>query len=498
MAEEKKKRIIRVMLMVLGVIVATLIFKKIIDEWTGFKKGISLITSAAAPIISGFIIAFLINPILVFFDRCFHTLFQDRLIKDKKKLHKVSRVLSIILTLIVFLSAIAGVLSLVLPQFYESVRTLVDNMKTYFDNIQAMTDKLYDKFNQLNIFPEEDVKDFIDTAYDKLMEWLNTQVLPNLDKVVFNIGSGVIGGLKFIYNFLIGIIVSIYVMYNKEYLASRSKKTIYAIFKIKNANLFLDGVAVVNQVFSRFINGKILDSIIIALIMFIFTSILQMPYAILISVIIGVTNIIPFFGPIIGAIPCFFIVLIEDPLMSLILLALILLIQQFDGNVLGPKILGEAIGISSFWVLVSVVVGGGLFGFLGMLLGVPVFTCLYMYINRVCTMRLKEKNIISHTREFERIKRIDEKTGEPIYKTEEELDIRFKKKTSEEKQKKHADHESVDNSVDTEEGPLEDSEDEMTVTENIDAQAAEDMDILEMTEMDNDEVQIAATKEDEA
>lgn len=475
--------------MIIAIIVATLIFKKIIDEWTGFKKVVGLITGAAAPIISGFIIAFLINPILVFFDRCFHTLFQDKLIKDKRRLHKVSRVLSIILTLIVFISAIAGVISLVVPQFYESVRTLADNMKSYFDNIRAVTDKLYDKFNQLNIFPEEDVEEFIDTAYDKLMDWFNTQLLPNLDKVVINIGSGVIGGLKFIYNFLIGIIVSVYVMYNKEYLASRSKKTIYAIFSVKKANLFLDGIAVVNQVFSKFINGKILDSIIIALITFIFTSLLQMPYAVLISVIIGVTNIIPFFGPIIGAIPCFFIVLIEDPLMSIILLVMILIIQQFDGNILGPLILGDAIGISSFWVLVSVVVGGGLFGFFGMLLGVPVFTCLYMYINRVCTMRLKEKNMISHTREFERIKRIDEETGEPIYKTDEEMDIRFKKKTREEKQaekeKRHAAHMNKHQgngiTVKTDETiPDENGEDEMTVTESVE-----------------DEVQIAATEHDE-
>lgn len=442
MAEEKKKRILRMTLIIIGIIAASLVLKKVMDEWTGFKKGMELLVSASAPIIAGFIIAFLMNPILVFFDRLFHTLFQDRLIRDKKKLHKVSRVLSIVLTLIVFMSAIAGLLSLVIPQMYDSIRTLIGNLEDYYNNIIEGKDKLFNWFVKLEIVSEEDVKEFIDSVYKNMTDWVNKQVLPNMDKVVLNIGFGVIGGLKFIYNFLIGIIVSVYVMASKEYLASRCKKTVYAIFKIKNANLFLDGVSVVNEVFSKFINGKILDSVIIGLITFIFTSILQMPYAVLISVIIGVTNIIPFFGPIIGAIPCFFIVLIEDPLMSLILLVLILLIQQFDGNILGPKILGDAIGISSFWVLVSVVVGGGLFGFFGMLLGVPVFTCFYIYINRVCTMRLKEKNIISHTREFETIKRIDEATGEPIYKTEEELDIRFKKKTPEEKQaekeKRHA------------------------------------------------------------
>ena len=158
-----------------------------------------------------------------------------------------------------------------------------------------------------------------------------------------------------------------------------------------------------------------------------------MPYALLISVIIGVTNVIPFFGPIIGAIPCVFIVLIADPIKSIILLIMILCIQQFDGNILGPKILGDVTGLSSFWVLTAVIVGGGIFGFYGMLLGVPVFACIYMYINKTCTDKLEKKHMVSVSSEFERIKRIDEETGKPIYLTEEEEDIRFHKKTPEEK-----------------------------------------------------------------
>jgi hypothetical protein len=188
-------------------------------------------------------------------------------------------------------------------------------------------------------------------------------------------------------------------------------------------------------VFGQFINGKILDSIIIGLIMFIICQIVNMPYAILVSVIVGVTNIIPFFGPIIGAIPCFFIVFMADPIMSLVLIIIILVLQQFDGNILGPKILGDSTGLSSFWILTAVIVGGGLFGFFGMLLSVPVFACFYMYVNRKCTAKLQEKNLASKTSEYERIKRIDEETGEPVYITEEELDIRFKKKSPEEKQR---------------------------------------------------------------
>ena len=313
-----------------------------------------------------------------------------------------------------------------------SIKQLVGNMDTYYSNLQTMVENINEKFQKLNI-PEDQINKYMNNAYLKVQDMLNTKIMPNVDKIVVNIGSGVFSGLKFLYNFLIGIVASIYVMANKEYLASRGKKIIYAVFKVKNANTILDGLSEMNRIFGQFINGKILDSLIIGMIMFIVSTILNLPYAVLISVIVGVTNVIPFFGPIIGAVPCFFIVLIADPIKSLVLLIVILVLQQFDGNILGPKIIGDTTGLSSFWVLTAVIVGGGLFGFFGMLLGVPVFACCYMYINRTCTAKLQEKNLAFKTSEYEKIRRIDEETGEPIYITEEEEDIRFKKKTPEQK-----------------------------------------------------------------
>ena len=427
----KKKRILNISLAVIGIIVVGLLFNKILEQWSGFRAILDKISSAFAPIIVGAVIAFLMNPILVFFDRLFHTIFQERVISDKKKLFKVSRTLSVILTTIVFLGIITGIVWLVVPQLYDSIKQLVGNMDTYYSNLQTMVENINEKFQKLNI-PEDQINKYMNNAYLKVQDMLNTKIMPNVDKIVVNIGSGVFSGLKFLYNFLIGIIASIYVMANKEYLASRGKKIIYAVFKVKNANTILDGLLEMNRIFGQFINGKILDSIIIGMIMFIVSMILNLPYAVLISVIVGVTNVIPFFGPIIGAVPCFFIVLIADPIKSLVLL-IVILVLQFDGNILGPKIIGDTTGLSSFWVLTAVIVGGGLFGFFGMLLGVPVFACCYMYINRTCTAKLQEKNLAFKTSEYEKIRRIDEETGEPIYITEEEEDIRFKKKTPEQK-----------------------------------------------------------------
>lgn len=429
---DKKRRILNASLAVIGIIAAGLIFNKILEEWAGFRGIVDTVLGAFAPIIVGAVIAFLMNPVLVFFDRLFHTIFQDKVITDKRKLFRVSRTLSIILTTIIFLGLITGVVWLVVPQLYDSIRLLGSNMEGYFNNIQDWVGSINDKFKKLNI-PEEDIDKYLDTAYDKVLAIVNDKVMPNMDKIVVNIGSGVISGLKFLYNFLIGIVASIYIMANKEYLATRGKKIIYASFKVKTANTILDGLAEMNRVFGQFINGKIIDSIIIGLIMFIVSSIIGFPYTILISVIVGVTNVIPFFGPIIGAIPSFFIVLIADPFMSIILLIVILILQQFDGNVLGPKIIGDTTGLSSLWVLVAVIGGGGMFGFFGMLLGVPVFACCYMYINRTCTAKLKDRKLVYETSEFARIKRIDAETGEPVYMTSEEEDIRFRRKTPEEK-----------------------------------------------------------------
>lgn len=263
------------------------------EEWTGFRKVLDTITGAAAPIIIGFVIAFLLNPVLIFFDRLCHTILQDRVIKDKKKLFHVSRAISIIITIILFLGLLTGLIWMVVPQVIDSINLLISNMDNYYNNIMKAINTIYDKFKNLGE-SEEMVMNVVNTVYDRLQKWVNTDVVPNLDKIVLNISSGVVGGLKFIYNFLIGIVASIYVMANKEYLASRGKKIVYALFKLKNANIILDGLASVNKIFSQFINGKIVDSIIIGIITFILTTIVDMPYALLISVIIGVTNVIPF------------------------------------------------------------------------------------------------------------------------------------------------------------------------------------------------------------
>ena len=191
------------------------------------------------------------------------------------------------------------------------------------------------------------------------------------------------------------VISSIYMLLEKATIATQCKKLVYAILPTGKANRMINICSRANNIFSGFINGKILDSAIIGVLCFFLTNILRIDFAVLISVIIGVTNVIPFFGPIVGAVPCVLILLIVDPWQALRFGILALALQQFDGNILGPKILGNSTGISAFWVLVSIVVGGGLFGFAGMVLGVPTFAVIYSLVGEWVHFRLEQKGIES-------------------------------------------------------------------------------------------------------
>ena len=203
---------------------------------------------------------------------------------------------------------------------------------------------------------------------------------------------GVIG-ILFRFDLIVGIIVSIYLMTMKEKSLARCCKAVYALFDEKKANAVVHGTRQVDRIFSGFVRGKLLDSLIIGALCFIGGSILKLPYTPLVSVVVGVTNVIPFFGPFLGAIPSAFLILLVSPKQCLIFVIFIVVLQQFDGNILGPKILGDATGISSFWVIVAILVGGGFGGVLGMFIGVPVFACAQELLKYLMDKRLRKRNM---------------------------------------------------------------------------------------------------------
>ena len=238
-----------------------------------------------------------------------------------------------------------------------------------------------------------------------------------------NVSAGIFDILIFMKNFLIGAIVALYVLADKEKFVAKSKMLVYAIFPHKWANLLIHSMRFTHKTFGGFIYGKLVDSAIIGVLCYFGMLLLHMPFPILVSVIIGVTNVIPFFGPYIGAIPCILLILVVDPIKGLYFAIFILLLQQFDGNILGPKILGETTGLSSFMVIVAILIGGGLFGIPGMIAGVPVFAVLYAMVCRLISHSLSNRKMPVEEEDYVNIDCLDAKTGEALPLQKEERKI---------------------------------------------------------------------------
>lgn len=390
-----------------------IVFGEVIQGWSSILAVVGKFISALTPVIMGIVMAFLLNPIMMYIRKFFVWLFEKKLKKmDYETAYNKSKIPSMIITVILFLGILAAFLWTIIPQVYVSLVDLGEKMPEYLKDVEKWIQKIFAK----NEILEGKLTNVVSYIEDNVLTLFKDKIMPNLDTIAVKISSGVIIGVKMLFNFLVGIIVAVYLLASKDELLAQGKKIIYCIFSKKAGNRILDGLSYANSVFGGFINGKIIDSVIIGIICFIFTSAVGMQYAVLISVIVGITNIIPFFGPFIGAVPGALLALMDDPIMLLIFVIWIVVLQQFDGNILGPLILGDSTGISGVWVLIAILVGGDLFGVVGMMLGVPVFACIYAF----CAVRLRDglrdKAMSSATNDYLLLKGFDEETGEPIYR----------------------------------------------------------------------------------
>lgn len=311
---------------------------------------------------------------------------------------------AILAALLLMLLAVYGLIALVVPQVVSSIRTIIESLPSYLQTAENWMVQF------LNDNPEmaQTVQQATDSAVNWLQNWLRTDLLPNLNNIVSGVSSGVMGVVNVLKNLVIGIIVTVYLLASRKRFASQAKKAVYSLLPVNFANSFIAHTRFAHKVFGGFISGKILDSLIIGVICFIGSSFMKIPYSMLVSVIIGVTNIIPFFGPFIGAVPCGLLILLADPLRCLYFVLFIIVLQQFDGNILGPKILGDSTGLSSFWVLFSILLFGGLFGFVGMVIGVPVFAVIYNLVTQFINRRLEKKDLSTDTQLYDNLEYIDE------------------------------------------------------------------------------------------
>ncbi len=412
--EKKKKRLelvdVKMMLTLAGAGCIVVLFFLFIGKFNSVLTIISKLFSAMTPIIIGFVIAFLLNPLVNHLRRAIKNDLTKMFKKAKEKtISSISDAMAVTLSVLLFLLIITALLWILIPQLYESVQNLYNNFDKYVSNVETMVNKVIRNYPDLVSM----VNNYMDDIEESIKKMLTDKLLPNMNNIVVAITSGVFGGLKVILNFIIGIIAAIYILASKDKFSAQGKKIIYSLFDKKKGNAILSTIDYIDAVFSGFIGGKLLDSFIVGAICFIFCKLVDMPYAVLISVIVGATNIIPFFGPFIGAIPSAVLVLVESPKMCIVFIIFILILQQVDGNIIGPLILSDSTGLSSFWVLFAILVGGNLFGFVGMVLGVPTFACIYTFMTRRLKENLNKRGLENNTSYFVALRGFDE-NGEPI------------------------------------------------------------------------------------
>ena len=392
------------------VIACSILFYMALNYLDELKQGLTRLLEILSPFIFGLVIAYLLNPLVKLLkNRVFGPLC-DRFFRNKEKGGRAARMIAVILAEIFMLALITGLFFLIIPQLYSSIETIVVNSPAYIESLTNWATKLLADYPEISKYVAQTLGD----VNTNIISWLQTTILPKLGSLLSNVGTGVRYVVTTVYNLVIGVIVSVYVLYDMEGFKARAKRLLYSVMSVESAKKFLDALRFTDRTFIGFLNGKLLDSAIIGLICYIFCVIFKMPYALLVSVMIGVTNIIPFFGPLIGAVPSAIIILMVDPVKCLIFIIFVILLQQLDGNFIGPKILGSTVGISGFWVMFSIIVGAGLFGFWGMVLGVPIFVVIYTFVNEGIKKRLLRSDLPVEEKDYEGVDHIDPVTLKPI------------------------------------------------------------------------------------
>lgn len=388
----------------LGVIFISILLVVIFTDLPGFFSVIKGLQAILEPIVFGVVIAFLLNPIVRFFDGRLIPLLGRKTKLKPETIKKLSRATGIVAALILAALILYAFFSMLLPQLYDSVVGIVDNAENYYASIDTWVTNLLEDNPAL--------QGYVDTALGKIYEfinnWITTTFLQDVQKLLSTLTSSVVSVVKSLMNFLIGFVASVYILWSKDTFQAQSKKLIVAVFSPKHADYMFYLGRNIYRVFNGFVIGKIVDSAIIGILCYIGLLVLKMPYPALVATVVGVTNVIPFFGPIIGAVPCGFLILLVNPLQAFYFVIFVFILQQLDGNVIGPRILGNTVGISGFWVLTSITLAASLFGFAGMILGVPVFAVIYTLISDSVNNRLRKKKQTTDTNAYYSVQQVSD------------------------------------------------------------------------------------------
>lgn len=364
-------------------VLGTILLVRIVGSFNNTVKLLGQALQVIAPFLVGAFIAFILYPLVRFFYR---NLFKNTL---HMKSDKLSKWLSILVTYVIAIGVIAILMVFILPQLYTSITDIVDRLPVWYNNLTTMVDNFENRHADLGFIDYNLINEHLTSLYPKIISYL-TDTLANLLPYVVNTSMAIVKGVV---NLIISIMVSVYMISDHKNIFYQFKKLLYAVFPKQAADTARAICRESTNIFLKFMYGKAIDSVIIGIICFVCMNIFKFPYTVLISVIVGITNMIPYFGPYIGGVLGGIIIVIVNPVQVIFFAVMILVIQQFDGLFLGPKILGDSTGLKPLWVIFAIVVGGAMFGVLGMFLGVPTMAVICYILNIVVEHFLKKRNI---------------------------------------------------------------------------------------------------------
>lgn len=383
MLDPRKRRYMYLSLAIFFAISMSLILFFILFRLQGIGDALKTLSDILAPFVYGGVVAYLLRPLCNTYESFFTDVFP-------KKAKRFANSVAVILSLVTGILVVYTLIIMIAPQLYQSILSLWHSLPDKISQFLAWATRIFGEDEELLQL----LTDSYETLINELEYWAQNTLVPYITNIVSGVGSSVLKVLNFLYDLLIGLIVAVYLLGSRKKFARQSVLLVRSCLKPKWADMFLNEVAFVDRMFGGFIDGKILDSAIIGVLCYIGCLIFKFPNPLLIAAIVGITNIIPFFGPFIGAVPSTFLILIEDPIKALWFVLFVLVLQQLDGNIIGPTILGDRTGLSSFWVLFTIILCGGLWGIVGMIIAVPFFAVIYDTVKKLVRRGLSNKDQI--------------------------------------------------------------------------------------------------------
>lgn len=394
MDKNNMKKYVSIGVVAFGVLAAVLLFFFTLYRWAEVKATVGGLLDILSPFLIGVLLAYLLNPLFMLMKRGVTKLLMSaRIVKNQEKAEKLAGGVSSILSILLIFLAIFAIFSIIIPELYRSIKNIIDNFEQNSHNLETWIRDLLSQYPKVEevVMPyyTEAVTYLTNWIENDMVNWLQTNAGVLFDGITIGIRDGIMAVFSVVLDLFVSIIAIIYLLNNKEKFIAQSRKLLFAVSGKKVAKAILNELSYAHNVFGQYIRGALADAFLLGCIVFMILTLLDIPYALLVAVLVAITNVIPFFGPYIGGIPSAFLILLVSPIDALKFVIIILILQQVEGNIISPKIIGNSTGLSGFWVLFSILFFGSYLGLLGMIFAVPMFAVVYHIVSVWVVKRLK-------------------------------------------------------------------------------------------------------------